>query len=372
MQTSFSAADQQYMARALQLAEQGRYTTHPNPRVGCVIVKDDHIVGEGAHLRAGEPHAEVYALRQAGEKAKGATAYVTLEPCSHFGHTPPCANALIDAGVAKVIAAMQDPNPKVAGRGLARLREAGVIVASGLMEAQARSLSSGFITQMEKGRPFIRVKLAMSLDGRTAMQSGESKWITGVDARHDVQFLRAQSGAILTGIGTVLADDPSLNVRLSADELGIEGKVHQPKRVILDSRLQCPTDAKLLSLEGDTLIYTTTQSVEEQTEKVEQLQQQGVQIRHHDSLSLQHVMQMMVEDGINEVHVEAGAKLCGALVEQQLADELVIYMAPHLMGSDAHGLLNLPFTHMSQRVDLTIQDIRAVGNDWRITAQPRY
>lgn len=364
--STFTAADHAYMAKALQLAEQGRYTTHPNPRVGCVIVKDDQIVGEGAHLYAGEPHAEVHALRQASEQAKGATAYVTLEPCSHFGRTPPCANALIDAGVSRVVVAMQDPNPQVAGRGLKRLQEAGVKVVSGLMEQAARELNVGFISQMERQRPYMRVKLAMSLDGRTAMQSGESKWITGEAARHDVQYLRAQAGAVLTGIGTVLADDPSLNVRLEPQDLGVD-RVRQPKRVILDCDLQCPRDARLLTLAGETLIYTQNND----QQRIQALTQAGAMVRYSADLSLPHVMQMLVEDGINEVHVEAGAKLCGALVEQGLADELVIYVAPHLMGSDARGLLNLPFTQMNQRIDLDIQDIRAVGKDWRITARPR-
>lgn len=363
---TFTASDHSYMARALQLAERGRYTTHSNPRVGCVIVKNNQVVGEGAHLYAGEPHAEVYALKQAAEQAQGATAYVTLEPCSHFGRTPPCANALMDAGVSRVVAAMQDPNPQVAGRGLKRLREAGISVSFGLMESEARELNVGFISQMEKGRPFIRIKLAMSLDGRTAMQSGESKWITGEAARRDVQFLRAQAGAVLTGIGTVLADDPSLNVRLSAQALNVD-RVLQPKRVILDRDLKCSSDAQLFSLVGETLVYTQNND----PQRIQALTQAGAIVRYSDDLSLSNVMQMLVADGINEVHVEAGAKLCGALVEQGFADELIIYIAPHLMGSDARGLLDLPFAQMNQRIDLDIQDIRAVGKDWRITARPR-
>lgn len=364
---SFSADDHRYMARALQLARRGLYTTHPNPRVGCVIVRDGQIVGEGWHERAGEPHAEVHALRMAGETARGATAYVTLEPCSHHGRTPPCANALVQAGVMRVVAAMVDPNPLVAGNGLKLLQQAGIETASGLLESEARTLNPGFISRMERQRPYIRLKMAMSLDGRTAMESGESVWITGEAARRDVQFLRAQADAILTGIGTVLADDPSLNVRLTGEDLGITGEVRQPVRVILDSRLQFPLTAKLLGIPGETLIYTCSTD----TPKITQLEQAGVRIRRFGGakLHLPQVMTALAEDGITEVHVEAGATLAGALVEQGCADELVIYLAPHLMGSSARALFNLPhIARMHQRVALTIRDIRAVGGDWRIIA----
>lgn len=364
---SFSADDHRYMARALQLARRGLYTTHPNPRVGCVIVCNGQIVGEGWHERAGEPHAEVHALRAAGEAARGATAYVTLEPCSHHGRTPPCANALIEAGIARVVAAMVDPNPLVAGNGLKLLQQAGIETASGLMEDEARALNPGFISIMERKRPFIRLKIAMSLDGRTAMESGESVWITGDAARRDVQFLRAQAGAILTGIDTVLFDDPSLNVRLTPDELGLDCNVRQPVRVILDSNLRIPLTAKLLSLPGKTCIYTCSHD----TAKISQLHQAGAIIRcfKGEKLRLPDVMKALAEDGITEVHVEAGATLAGALVEQALADELVIYMAPHLMGSSARALFNLPhIARMHERVALTIRDIRAVGGDWRIIA----
>lgn len=364
---SFSADDHRFMAHALQLARRGLYTTHPNPRVGCVIVRDGQSVGEGWHERAGEPHAEVHALRMAGEAAQGATAYVTLEPCSHHGRTPPCANALVQAGVTRVIAAMADPNPLVAGNGLKLLQAAGIETASGLLESEARALNPGFITRMERNRPYLRLKMAMSLDGRTAMESGESVWITSEAARRDVQFLRAQAGAILTGIGTVLADDPSLNVRLTATALGIEGEVRQPVRVVLDSGLRFPLTAKLLNIPGETLIYTGSTG----TRKITQLEQAGVKVRRFDTekLHLPAVMAALVEDGITEVHVEAGATLTGALVEQGFADELVIYMAPHLMGSSARALFNLPhIARMHQRVALTIRDIRAVGQDWRIIA----
>lgn len=364
---NFTPQDHFYMSRALQLARNGLYTTHPNPRVGCVIVQDNKIVGEGWHERAGEPHAEVHALRQAGAAAKQATAYVTLEPCSHYGRTPPCALALVQAGVSKVIAAMVDPNPLVAGKGLQLLQQAGIQTQSGLLESEACALNPGFISRMERHRPYVRVKMAMSLDGRTAMRSGESVWITGEAARRDVQFLRAQAAAVLTGIGTVLCDNPALNVRLNTDELGIQGEVRQPLRVLLDSQLRCPLDAKWLQVAGQTTIYTCSQD----THKIAQFQQAGVSVRlfSGDSLDLSAVMQALLDDGVNEVHVEAGATLSGALLEQGLADELVIYMAPHLMGSDARALFTLPhIQRMHERLALKIQDIRAVGQDWRILA----
>ncbi|MEB4592910.1 bifunctional diaminohydroxyphosphoribosylaminopyrimidine deaminase/5-amino-6-(5-phosphoribosylamino)uracil reductase RibD [Candidatus Thiothrix sp. Deng01] len=364
---SFTADDHRYMARALQLARRGLYTTQPNPRVGCVIVRDGRIVGEGWHERAGEPHAEVHALRMAGAMASGATVYVTLEPCSHYGRTPPCANALAQAGVKRVVAAMVDPNPLVAGKGLQLLREAGVETVSGLLEQEARALNPGFISLMGRRRPFIRLKMAMSLDGRTAMASGESVWITGEAARRDVQFLRAQAGAILTGIDTVLHDDPSLNVRLTAAELGIAGEVRQPLRVVLDSKLRFPLTAKLLDLPGQTCICTCNHDAD----KIARLEQAGAVVRRFEGgrLQLPEVMAALAADGVAEVHAETGATLAGALVGQGLADELVIYMAPHLMGSNARPLFNLPhITRMQERVPLTIRDIRAVGGDWRIIA----
>lgn len=364
---SFSPDDCRYMARALQLARRGLYTTHPNPRVGCVIVSHGEIVGEGWHERVGEPHAEVHALKAAGEAAQGADVYVTLEPCSHHGRTPPCADALLQAGVKRVVAAMTDPNPLVAGNGLRRLQQAGVSTSAGLLETAARELNPGFISRMERQRPYVRLKMAMSLDGRTAMASGESVWITGDAARRDVQLLRAQAGAVLTGVGTVLADDPSMNVRLSAQALGIDGEVRQPVRVTLDSALRFPADAKMLGLPGQNLIYTCSTD----QEKIDRLEQRGATIRQFaaDKLVLANVMSALVEDGITEVHAEAGATLAGALVEQGLVDELVIYMAPHLMGSSARALFNLPhIARMQERMSLEIRDIRAVGQDWRIIA----
>lgn len=362
----FSADDHAYMARALQLARYGLYTTHPNPRVGCVLVREGQIVGEGWHERAGQPHAEVFALQAAQERAQGATAYVSLEPCSHYGRTPPCAEALVQAGVSKVIAAMVDPNPLVAGQGLAYLKAAGIETQFGLLALDARALNPGFISVMERQRPFVRIKMAMSLDGRTAMASGESVWITGEAARRDVQFWRAQAGAILTGIDTVLMDKPQLNLRLTPAELGIQGEVRQPVRVILDSKLRFPFDAPLLKSAGTVLVYTC--SADEG--KIAALQSLGVKVHQFagSRLDLQTVLAALVLDGINEVHVEAGATLSGRFIEQGLADELVLYMAPHLMGSAARPLFNLPLTKMAERYVLNLRDIRAVGQDWRVLA----
>ncbi|PWQ94015.1 bifunctional diaminohydroxyphosphoribosylaminopyrimidine deaminase/5-amino-6-(5-phosphoribosylamino)uracil reductase RibD [Leucothrix arctica] len=379
------------MVRAIQLAKRGQYTTHPNPRVGCAIVKNGNVIAEGYHRRAGQPHAEIDALQNLSESPVGATAYVTLEPCSHTGRTPPCSDALVKAGVSEVVIAMQDPNPRVAGRGIKRLKDAGIKVTSGVLEAESRALNPGFIKRMEQGLPFVRVKMATSLDGRTALASGESKWITGESARKDVQFYRAKCDAILTGIGTVLADDPSLTVRLTAIELDIEGEVRQPTRVILDTQLRCPPSAKILSLSGKTLIYTAVSGsavmIDEATnkttidkaasvtaDKISALVQAGAEVvvvekDANGTISLVEVLKDLANREINEVHTEAGSKLCGNLLEAGLADELLLYMAPHLLGSDAMGAFNLPnLTTMQQRINLKIQDIRAIGDDWRIIA----
>jgi diaminohydroxyphosphoribosylaminopyrimidine deaminase/5-amino-6-(5-phosphoribosylamino)uracil reductase len=355
------------MQRAMRLAARGLYTTDPNPRVGCVIVKDGVIIGEGFHQRTGEQHAEILALHQAGDAAAGATAYVTLEPCSHHGRTPPCADALVAAGVARMVAAMQDPNPLVAGRGFDRLRDNGIVVEYGLLESQARALNPGFIKRMQSGLPFVRVKLAMSLDGRTAMASGESQWISGAAARRDVQKLRARSSAILTGVNTVLHDDPSLNVRLSAAELGIDGDVRQPLRVVIDSALKMPASAKMLALDGDTIVVTTGGKEAELPCEVLSLDAENGKVSLHDLLV------WLARRETNEVHVEAGASLCGALLQQQLVDEIVVYMAPHIMGANARGLFELPgLEHMRDRIELEISDLRHVGKDIRITARPLY
>ena len=361
----------EFMARAILIAKRGQYITHPNPYVGCLLAKDGQVIAEGFTQPAGHDHAEVNALKKVGGSAKGATAYVTLEPCSYTGRTPPCTSALIKAGVSKVVIAMQDPNPKVAGSGIALLEAAGIEVISGVLESQARAINLGFIKRMEKKLPFVRVKMATSLDGRTALASGESKWITSESARHDVQFWRAKSAAILTGIGTVLADDPSLTVRLDAQTLEIDGDVRQPVRVILDSQLRCPTNAKLLCLPGDTLIYTQSTA----SDKIQALEKAGAEVAvmriedQEKTMPLKAVMEDLAKREINEIHTEAGAKLCGSLIQEGLADELLLYMAPHLLGSDGLGAFHLPnIKSMQDRIDLKIKDIRAIGDDWRIIA----
>jgi diaminohydroxyphosphoribosylaminopyrimidine deaminase/5-amino-6-(5-phosphoribosylamino)uracil reductase len=379
------SSDVEYMQRALRLAEKGLYTTEPNPNVGCVIVKNGKIVGEGWHQRAGQAHAEINALKQAGDNARDATVYVTLEPCSHTGKTPPCANALIDAGVKKVIVAMADPNPLVAGSGLKRLQDAGIETGLGLLEAQARELNPGFIKRMDAGRPFVRVKLAMSLDGRTAMASGESQWISGEASRNDVQRFRAQSSAILTGIDTVLADDPSMNVRLTAQQLNIVASqdadvgrnvawVRQPKRIVLDSQFKMPAAAKIFSQAGvssggECIVYTALKvgNRDAYPFTIETIAVQDGRIDLHA------LMTDLAKKEINLVHVEAGSVLCGALLKNGLIDEIIIYMAPHIMGDNAKGLFHLPeLEQMKDRIALTIKDVRSIGNDIRITARPEY
>lgn len=357
------------MQHAIRLARKGLYTTDPNPSVGCVIVKNEKIVGEGWHQRAGEAHAEINALKQAGAKAKDATVFVTLEPCSHTGKTPPCADALIDAGVKKVIVAMKDPNPLVAGSGLKKLHDAGIETEDGLLEAQARELNLGFIKRMETGRPFVRIKLAMSLDGRTAMASGESQWISGEASRDDVQRLRAESSAILTGIDTVLADNPSMNVRLTADRFisGSDDEVRQPKRIVLDSQFKMPSGAKISSIGGECIVYTTVNADNKSSYPfiIETCDAQDGRI------DLQFLMKDLAKKEINLLHVEAGSVLCGALLKNDLVDEIIIYMAPHIMGDNAKGLFHLPeLEQMKDRVSLKIKDVRSIGNDIRITAQP--
>ncbi|WP_108798659.1 bifunctional diaminohydroxyphosphoribosylaminopyrimidine deaminase/5-amino-6-(5-phosphoribosylamino)uracil reductase RibD, partial [Xanthomonas fragariae] len=325
-----TADDHRWMAQALRLAERGAYTTRPNPMVGCVIVRNGVCVGEGFHQRAGGPHAEVFALRAAGELARGATAYVTLEPCAHYGRTPPCVLALIEAGVTRVVAAMADPFPQVNGGGFALLRDAGIDVHSGVMQAQARALNQGFLSRVERGRPWVRVKLGASLDGRTALASGESKWITCADARADVQRWRARAGAILTAAGTVLADNPSMTVRLENDAPFVP-----PMRVVLDAGLRtlaCENirqgDAPTLYLHGNDVtppVLDAAQSV-------------GMPL-HAGRFDLTAVLALLAERGINEVHVEAGATLSGALLQAGLVDELLVYMAPVLLGDTARPLL---------------------------------
>lgn len=366
-------ADHGHMARALRLAARGLYTTEPNPRVGCVLVRDGTVVGEGWHCRVGGPHAERVALAAAGESARGATAYVTLEPCCHHGRTPPCTEGLLAAGVARVVAAMVDPNPLVAGQGLARLAAAGVAVEAGLLEQEARALNPGFVKRMVQGLPYVRCKLAASLDGRTAMGSGESQWITGPAARRDVQFLRARSSAILTGVGTVLADDPSMNVRLQPNDLtGLEPgeTVHQPVRVVVDSALRTPTGARMLGLSGLTLVACLDQP----PERIAALESAGARVRvsaeSAGRVDLESLLRYLAREEINEVLIEAGPTLAGAAIQAGLVDELVLYLAPHLMGDAGRGLFHLPgLERMAERIPLTIADLRAVGSDWRVTAR---
>ncbi|MCB1791868.1 MAG: bifunctional diaminohydroxyphosphoribosylaminopyrimidine deaminase/5-amino-6-(5-phosphoribosylamino)uracil reductase RibD [Gammaproteobacteria bacterium] len=372
---SGAADDHRFMAHALRLAERGLYTTDPNPRVGCVVVRDGRVVGEGWHRRAGEPHAEPIALAVAGESARGATAYVTLEPCSHHGRTPPCAVGLIEAGIARVVVAMGDPNPQVAGKGLTMLREAGIETSVGLMAGDAERLNPGFLTRMRHARPYVRCKLAMSLDGRTAMASGESKWITGTAARHDVQLLRARSSAVVTGIGTVLADDPSLDVRLKADELPGVGEatyLRQPLRVVLDTRLRLPPRARLLKLQGPVLVVCGEHASEEA--EVE-LRATGADVLRLPQLGgrieLTQLLRALADRGVNEVLVESGATLAGAMLAQRLVDELVVYQAPHLMGDAARGLVRLPgLERLAERLEFSFADARRVGDDLRLTLRP--
>ncbi len=363
----FSASDHAYMAEALRLAEQGLYTTDPNPRVGCVIVKDGRVVGRGFHRKTGEAHAEVNALTEADAQAHGATVYVTLEPCIHFGRTPPCADALIKAGVAQVIAAMQDPNPKVAGKGFEKLRAADIETAHGLMEAEARKLNPGFISRMDRDRPWLRSKLAVSLDGRTALANGASKWITGEAARKDVQRWRARSSAILTGIGTVLNDDPSLTVRF-----GDERDLRQPLRVVADSRLRTPVTAKLFQNGGQVYIAT----IENSTTRHEILEEAGaIPIELPavgGQVDLVALLQHLTKLECNEVLVEAGATLNGALLQAGLLDEFVAYMAPCVLGDTARGMFHLPpFENLGQRLELQLTDVRMLGRDLRILATPK-
>lgn len=361
--------DREYMSRALQLAQQALYSTDPNPRVGCVLVRDDEVVGEGWHQRAGEAHAERHALAQAGARANGATCYVTLEPCSHTGRTGPCAQALIDAGVARVVAAMQDPNPKVAGQGLARLREAGIETEVGLLEDAAKALNPGFVRRMADGLPFVRVKLAMSVDGRTAMASGESQWITGREAREDVQRLRARSSAVVTGIGTVLADEPALTVRPHSWQFSAygPGPVRQPLRVVMDRQLRTPADAAVVRGEGDCLVLGGVET------GAQALRDAGAEVMI-GQWTPRAVLAELARRGCNEVLVEAGAGLAGAFLVAGCVDELVVYMAPVLLGSEARPLLVLPgIERMAQRQHLNLREMRAIGADLRLsfTLKPR-
>jgi diaminohydroxyphosphoribosylaminopyrimidine deaminase/5-amino-6-(5-phosphoribosylamino)uracil reductase len=358
--------DHAHMARALRLATRGLYSTDPNPRVGCVIVRDGEIVGEGWHAHAGEPHAEIGALAQAGESASGATAYVSLEPCCHHGRTPPCTDALLSAGIKRVVIATRDPNPEMSGSGERQLVDAGVEVERNVLAAEARALNVGFFQRMETGRPFVRSKIAASLDGRTALANGTSKWITGEAAREDVQRLRARSSAILTGSGTVVADDPELTARFDA-----AGGVRQPTRIVVDSRLKTPPGSRLLDAGAEVRIFCTeaVPDVRDRLEKagaiVEVIESQA------GGVSLPALMNRLAKLEINEVHVEAGPVLNGSLLQAGLLDELVVYMASHVLGTDGRGMFAIPeLTGMSERVAFELVELRKVGADCRMTYRP--
>lgn len=350
------------MASALALAERGLYTTTPNPRVGCVIVKGGVVVGSGWHEAAGQPHAEVNALREAGKKARGATLYVTLEPCSHQGRTPPCADAVIEAGIARVVAAMQDPNPSVAGAGYARLRDKGIEVVQGLMEEQARELNIGFVTRMAKGRPWVRMKVAATLDGRTALANGRSQWITGEASRRDGHHFRARACAVLTGIGTVMDDDPELNVRYVETS-------RQPLKVLVDSGLEVPEGARILA-HGSVLVA----AAREDKAKADALRARGVEVvvlpNAHGKVDLPELLRELGRRGINELHVEAGAKLNGSLLREGCVDELLVYLAPSVIGNAGLGMFNLPeLNDLAQRIQLSIRDVSRVDEDIRVIAR---
>ncbi|HHR6188963.1 TPA: bifunctional diaminohydroxyphosphoribosylaminopyrimidine deaminase/5-amino-6-(5-phosphoribosylamino)uracil reductase RibD [Providencia alcalifaciens] len=365
--------DRIYMARAFELAKEGRFTTSPNPNVGCVIVRDGEIVGEGYHQKTGEPHAEVHALRMAGDKAKGATAYVTLEPCSHHGRTPPCAEALINAGISRVVAAMQDPNPQVAGRGLYMLNQAGIETASNILLEEAEALNRGFLKRMRTAFPYIQLKLAASLDGKTALANGESKWITSPAARKDVQVLRAQASAILSTSNTVIADDPALTVRWNELPADIQAKypeetLRQPIRIVLDSHNRVTPDHKVTQLEGECwLVRPTPDTTVTWQGDVEQL---AIPV-DDNGIDLVILMMQLAKRNVNSIWVEAGAKLAGSLLKLGLVDELIVYIAPKLLGDAAGGLVSLPeLSALSDAPKFEFTDVEKVGSDLRVRLRP--
>ena len=358
----FSDFDRFCMTRALKLAERGFATTQPNPRVGCVIARNGQIIAEGWHELAGEAHAEVVALRNATESVAGATAYVTLEPCSHHGRTPPCSEALIQSRIGRVVFATQDPNPLVSGSGAASLLQAGITVESGLLEAEAIDLNVGFMKRMRQGLPWVRVKLAMSLDGRTALANGESRWITGEAARQDVHSWRARSSAVMTGIGTVLADDPKLNVRLGGENR------RQPTRVVLDSKLRTPPAAQLFASAGEVIVLTAATAT---AERAEALSSKGAQVEivpgERGMLDLPSVLQRLGELEMNEVLVEAGPSLAGALLTGSLVDELLLYVAPKLLGPQGRPLVLTPeLASLQEAWGFSLIDSRPIGQDLRL------
>ena len=370
-----TASDAAYMAGALQLAAHGLMTTGVNPRVGCVLVKDGQVIGEGWHERAGEAHAEVMALsdaRRRGHDVKGATAYVTLEPCAHQGKTPPCAEALINAGVSRVVAAMEDPNPLVAGKGFARLQAAGILVAAPLMASESEALNVGFVKRMRTGLPWVRLKMASSLDGRSALANGQSQWITGPEARADGHRFRARAQAIITGVGTVIEDDPNLTVRDVALPIGQSGQtvaLAAPLRVVLDSHLRMPVTARIL--QGGCLVATASNDAV----KMDALRAAGAEVLcvpdTHGRVDLSALFRALAGRGVNEVHIEGGARLSGVLLKAGLVDELLAYMAPCILGSEARGWFDdLNLTTLDQKIALRFQDVRMIGANLRIVARP--
>lgn len=378
--TQFSEQDYRYMTQAIELAKKGLFSTKPNPAVGCVIVKDDKVIGQGWHEKAGMPHAERVALAQANGLTEGATAYVTLEPCSHFGRTPPCADGLVEAKVARVVVAMQDPNPLVAGQGIERIQNAGIEVQVGLLEDQAQQLNLGFIRKMEEQLPFVRIKMASSLDGRTAMQNGESQWITGPESREEVHKMRARSGAVIMGIGTVLADDPSMNVRLSDEvlaELNLTQESCNPIRVVLDPNLSMPLDAKMLKVPGRTILMTSRETVERSPEVVEEIHGAGIEMvavaADEDRLDIKSILRYLaMEEQINDVMVETGAIVAGAFIQSGLVNELHCFMAPTLMGNEAKPMFVLPGVEsMQDKLNFSLQSIDRFGEDVRMILVPK-
>lgn len=361
---AFGRTGHELMARAVALARRGLWSTDPNPRVGCVIAREGAVLAEGWHERAGGPHAEVVALQRAGESARGATAYVTLEPCSHHGRTPPCTDRLLASGVAHVVAAMADPDPRVAGSGIRVLREAGVEVDVGLLAGEAAALNPGFVSRMTRGRPWVRLKLAASLDGRTAMASGESRWISGEHARADVHRWRARSSAILTGVDSVIADDPALTAR-------VPGAWRQPRPVVVDSRLRTPAASRVLA--GGALVV----AIEEDDARRSALEGAGAEVlalpAEADRVSLPALLRELGRREVNELLVECGPRLAGALLDAGLVDEMLLYLAPTLLGAEGRPLAHLPgVSRLAERVELDIEDVRRVGADLRIIARPRH
>ena len=357
----FTSIDHDHMSRALLLAKQGLFSASPNPRVGCVITKDNEVVGEGWHRKAGEPHAEIVALAQAGGRARGSTAYVTLEPCSHFGRTPPCVDALVEARVARVVAAMEDPNPKINGRGLELLRAKGVDVRCGLLEQEARELNVGFVSRMTRGQPWVRLKVAGSLDGRSALHNGKSQWITGESARVDTHNWRARACAVLTGIGTVRDDDPQMNVRHLVTP-------RQPLKVLIDSRLEVDFEARMLK-GGQVLIACAV----ENPAKERELKDRGCELIQMPNaagkVDLLELLKVLGRRGVNELHVEAGARLNGSLLREACVDELLLYLAPSLLG-DAQSIAELaPIDDLAQAIKWRFHDVERIGEDLRLLAR---